>query len=414
MEKKSEFYGRHEKQLRQLLKQIREELLQENIPFWQERILDETYPGYLNCFDRRGRLEDDRKPGWFVGRTMYLFAALYNHIEPKEEWREIAKAGREFMKGSFYLGDGRFAHMMSRSGEVLEGATSIFTDHFAVKGLYEYIVACKEQAAEQDIAFARLLSETLFGNVRRPDVLQAEGIEPGWQKHAINFMTLLVALESRAVFGNLYDDILQDCVKKSLYEFANDEYKAPFEYIGADGKPKPEGEGRLIDAGHTMESLWFSMRAGRECGHTTYIKRAETILDWVIARCYDETYGGFYQHVDVEKTIPQQRFLVNDYAGIPAAWDDKIWWVQAEGLNALAMSALYNENERHYAYFLKLYDYVQNYFRDREVGEWYSILKRDGAVRSDKKGFELKGPYHVPRCLMQLTVLLKDYLSQAQ
>lgn len=146
----------------------------------------------------------------------------------------------------------------------------------------------------------------------------------------------------------------------------------------------------------------------------TYIKRAETILDWVIARCYDETYGGFYQHVDVEKTIPQQRFLVNDYAGIPAAWDDKIWWVQAEGLNALAMSALYNENERHYTYFLKLYDYVQNYFRDREFGEWYSILKRDGAVRSDKKGFELKGPYHVPRCLMQLTVVLKDYLSQAQ
>ena len=68
MEKKSEFYRRHEKQLRQLLKQIQEELLQENIPFWQERILDETYPGYLNCFDRRGRLEDDRKPGWFVGR----------------------------------------------------------------------------------------------------------------------------------------------------------------------------------------------------------------------------------------------------------------------------------------------------------------------------------------------------------
>lgn len=192
--------------------------------------------------------------------------------------------------------------------------------------------------------------------------------------------------------------------------FANDEYKAPFEYIGTDGKPRLEGEGRLIDAGHTMESLWFSMRAGKECGCAAYIKRAETVLDWVIARCYDEEYGGFYQHVDVDTLIPQQRFLVNDYAGIPAAWDDKIWWVQAEGLNALAMSALYNENEKHFTYFLKLYDYVQNCFRDKEFGEWYSILKRDGSIRSDKKGFELKGPYHVPRCLMQLTVLLEAYL----
>lgn len=414
MEKKSEFYTKHEKQLRQLLVKIREELLQENIPFWQERILDEKYPGYLNCFDCRGNLEDTRKPGWFVGRTMYLFAALYNRIEPREEWRGIAKGGRDFMKGSFYLGDGRFARMMSRDGRVLEGAASIFTDHFAVKGLYEYICTGKEQPGEQDVAFARLLSERLFENVKKPAVLQAEGIGPGWQKHAVNFMTLLVALESRSVFGNQYDDILHDCVKKSLYAFANDEYKAPFEYIGADGKPKLEGEGRLIDAGHTMESLWFSMRAGKECGCEAYIKRAETVLDWVIARCYDEEHGGFYQHVDVDETVPQQRFLINDYAGIPAAWDDKIWWVQAEGLNALAMSALYNENERHFTYFLKLYDYVQNYFRDREFGEWYSILKRDGAVRSDKKGFELKGPYHVPRCLMQLTILLEAYLSRTQ
>ncbi len=410
MEKKSEFYRKHEKQLHQLLIQIRGELLEDNIPFWQERILDDQYPGYLNCFDRQGRLEDTRKPGWFVGRTMYMFAALYNQIEPREEWQEIARAGRDFMKGSFYLGDGRFARMMSRDGRVLEGAGSIFTDHFAVKGLYEYIRTCREHEKEQDVAFARLLSDQLFKNVQKPDVLQAEGIEPGWQKHAINFMTLLVALESRAVFGNQYDDILHDCVKKSLYMFANDEYKAPFEYIGTDGKPRLEGEGRLIDAGHTMESLWFSMRAGKECGCAAYIKRAETVLDWVIARCYDEEYGGFYQHVDVDTLIPQQRFLVNDYAGIPAAWDDKIWWVQAEGLNALAMSALYNENEKHFTYFLKLYDYVQNCFRDKEFGEWYSILKRDGSIRSDKKGFELKGPYHVPRCLMQLTVLLEAYL----
>ena len=31
---------------------------------------------------------------------------------------------------------------------------------------------------------------------------------------------------------------------------------------------------------------------------------------------------------------------------------------------------------------------------------------------SDYKGFELKGPYHVPRCLMQLVTLLEEYLEQ--
>ena len=75
------------------------------------------------------------------------------------------------------------------------------------------------------------------------------------------------------------------------------------------------------------------------------------------------------------------------------------------------MSALYNENERHYDYFLKMYDYVQMYFRDKKYGEWYSILKRDGTLKWDDKGSELKGAYHVPRCLMQLTVLIKEYLQ---
>lgn len=410
MERKSEFYIRHEKELRRLLRKVREELLCETIPFWENRVVDREYPGYLNCFDRRGCLYDDRKPGWFVGRTMYTFAALYNTIERREEWLDIARTGRAFMDGGFYAGGGRFRQMMSREGRVLKGTVSIFTDHFAVKGLYEYVKACPEEERQKEKESAGRLSDALFRNVEDPKVLASENIPPGFQKHAVNFMTLLVALESRDLFGQRYGEILKKCVEKSLYEFASDAYEAPFEYIGTDGKPKPEGEGRLIDPGHTMEAMWFSMKAGKKCGNTEYGRRAVRILDWVIDRCYDEEYGGFYQHVDLDGAL-EERFRTNDYAGIPAAWDDKIWWVQAECLYALAMSALDHENERHYAYFLKMYDYIQTYLRDKEYGEWYSILKRDGTVRSDYKGFELKGPYHVPRCLMQLAVLIEEYLQ---
>lgn len=411
MEEKSEFYLKHEKELICLLKKVKEELLFETVPFWEKRVVDKEYSGYLNCFDRQGNLIDSKKPGWFVGRTMYTFAALYNTIEKREEWLDIARIGRAFMDSSFYAGKGRFQQMMSREGKVINGPVSIFTDHFAVKGLYEYMKACPEEIKLKDKELAEKLSDRLFENVKDPKVLASEGVPSGYQKHAINFMTLLVALESRELFGNKYEKILNNCVEKSLYQFASDAYEAPFEYIGTDGKPKPEGEGRLIDPGHTMEAMWFSMRAGKECGNTEYGKRAMKILDWVIERCYDEEYGGFYQHVDLDGVL-EKRFLVNSYAGIPAAWDDKIWWVQAEGLYALGMSALYHENEKHFTYFMKMYDYIQKYFRDNEYGEWYGILKKDGSVVSDDKGFELKGPYHVPRCLMQLVTLLEEYLGQ--
>lgn len=90
MEGKSEFYTRHEKELTILLKKIKEELLYEVIPFWEKRVVDETYPGYLNYFDRGGNLFDTKKPGWFVGRTMYTFAAFYNTIWQNEKWMDIA------------------------------------------------------------------------------------------------------------------------------------------------------------------------------------------------------------------------------------------------------------------------------------------------------------------------------------
>lgn len=408
---KTEFYSQHKRELEQIRDEVRAQLLDDVIPFWEKRVVDRECGGYYNCFDREGQLYDTTKQGWFVGRNLYTFSALYNHMETRKEWLEIAQAGRNYMDTSFYAGDGRFNQELDRDGKVIAGTTSIFTDHFAVKGLYEYIRAASKTEDEKEMMFAKTLSDELFCHVKEQDVIRGEGIADGWQKHAVNFMNLIVALESRPLFGNAYEDIIRTCVHKSLYEFANDKYEAPFENIRSDGTPCLEGAGRIVDAGHTMESLWFCMRAGLEFHEPAWIERAGHVMDWVIARCYDETYGGFVQHVDVERSCPEKEFLSTDYHGIPVGWDDKIWWVQAEALFALLMSSILNENERHFTYFKKLYGYVEQYFRDRDYGEWYAVLHREGSVLCDKKGFALKGAYHIPRCLMQTVTLLDWYLT---
>jgi N-acylglucosamine 2-epimerase len=153
------------------------------------------------------------------------------------------------------------------------------------------------------------------------------------------------------------------------------------------------------------------MREGYERHDAAIIKRASELVDWVIDRAWDEEYGGFYQHVDIFDTIPEKPFLNSRYIDIDVGWADKIWWVQAEALYALALSALLTGNERHFQYFLKLHQFCKDYFSDPVYGEWYSVLKRDASVLSDRKGFELKGPYHVPRCAMQLTILFERYMN---
>lgn len=411
MEQRSAFHKKHRAELERLLKTFEEELLEDVAPFWTQRVEDRQYGGYLTCFDREGVLTDTRKPGWFVGRTLYTFSLLCNAMGPRPEWLHLAQVGRDVLDTPFSRGDGRFNQMMSREGKVLEGFTSIFTDHFAVKGLYEYMEAAGKAADPAERALARRWTDRLFKDVQDPEVLRMEGVPAGMRKHAINFMTLAVALESHKIFENDYNDVLRQCVHRSLYEFASDAYEAPFEYVQANGEPRLEGVGRIIDPGHTMESLWFSIHAADRTGDTGDIARASAILDWVLARAYDKEYGGFYQHVDVDGRVPPDSWRTTRYGPYTADWTDKIWWVQAEGLYTLAASALYTENERHWRYFLAMADYVQSAFRDRKYGEWFAILHRDGSLLADCKGFELKGPYHVPRCLVNLCVLLRRYLA---
>lgn len=399
------FREQHSREFQEYEARYRELLFQNLIPFWQERMEDKLYGGCFNYFNRKGELTCTDKPGWFAGRNLYFFSALCNTFGSRQDWMHMADQCYHFLRTHGLTENGRFHFMLDRSGKVLQGPVSIHTDHFAVKGIIEYLAAQGPQASAEEISFAQALADRLFENTQDAKLLAMEGIPEGFQKHSINFMNLITALESRKVFGTRYEEILRRAIEKSLHEFASDSYHAAFEYIGLDCHPKVEQVGRIMDAGHCMESLWFSMEAGRMLGRPEYSKRAEEVLDWVIERCWDSEYGGFFAFVDVLTGVPEPEQQDESYGRFSVKWSDKVWWVQAEALVALAASAVYNENETHWLYFKRLHQYVTTYFMDSEYGEWYTLLTRDGHVLIDEKGSELKGPYHVPRCAMQLIKL---------
>lgn len=402
------FKQNHLGQIKSLATYYRRHLLEDIMPFWDERVVDRQFGGYLNGFDRFGNSNDYRKYGWFVGRNIYTYSALYNHIEKKQEWLKTALAGYDFLVNKALRSDYRVNFLMERDGTVITAANSIFTDHFAVKGLFEYIAATKDCDA---VSLAKKMYEALLKNIRDEQVLVSACPDRRFRKHAVNFLNLLVGIEGKHLFPELSTPLIEDSLNASLYLFASDREKAPLEYILRSGKPFLEGIGRVVDPGHTLESLWFSMREGMERSDFRIAGRAAEVIDWTIERGWDEEYGGFYQNVDVISGTPDKQHQWNQYPDTMAHWQDKIWWVQAEGLYTLALSALLNSNERHFEYFLKLHDFCKGCFVDKEYGEWYSILNRDGSIRSDYKGSGSKGPYHVPRCVMQLMLLFERYAA---
>ena len=58
-------------------------------------------------------------------------------------------------------------------------------------------------------------------------------------------------------------------------------------------------------------------------------------------------------------------------------------------------------------WFETIQEYTWEKFPDREKGEWFGYLRRDGSVQVDLKGNHYKGPFHIPRFLMKTYKLLE-------
>ena len=72
--------------IEKLISVYRDGLLKNTMPFWQQHAVDREYGGFLTFLDADGTIVGTDKPMWVAGRITWLFAQLYNNVEPREEW----------------------------------------------------------------------------------------------------------------------------------------------------------------------------------------------------------------------------------------------------------------------------------------------------------------------------------------
>jgi N-acylglucosamine 2-epimerase len=77
--------------------QYKTELLDSILPFWMKHSVDQQNGGFFTCLDQFGQVYDTDKFIWLQGRQVWCFAYMYNNIEKKQEWLDIAKHGADFL-----------------------------------------------------------------------------------------------------------------------------------------------------------------------------------------------------------------------------------------------------------------------------------------------------------------------------
>lgn len=367
------------------------------LPFWLANGLDRKHGGVYTCLDREGRLMDSTKSVWFQGRFGFVAAYAYNQMERNPEWLEASKSCIDFIEAHCVDADGHMYFEVAADGTPLRKRRYVFSECFAAIAMSEYAIASgdkryAEKALELFKRIQRFLATPGFLEPKYLPALQARG-------HSITMILINTASRIRAA---IEDPVLNTQIDESLDAirryFIHPEFKALLEMVGPEGEFIDTCNGRLINPGHCIETAWFILEEARHRGWDKDLTdMALQILDWSWQWGWDEQYGGIINFRDC-RNLP-----VQDYSQ-----DMKFWWPQTEAIIATLYAYQATKDEKYLAMHKQISDWTYAHFPDREHGEWYGYLHRDGTVAQPAKGNIFKGPFHIPRMMIRSYSLCND------
>jgi N-acylglucosamine 2-epimerase len=372
-------------------------LFDDVIPFWLSHSLDREYGGYLTCLDRDGSVLNTDKSMWFQGRGTWLFSRLCNALQPRDEWLDAAKCGFDFLVRYGFDTDSRMFYTVTRDGRPLRKRRYLFTETFGIIACAEYARATGDAQA---LRRARDTYRLVVDLYRTPGAL-APKVFPQTRvtrSHAVPMILLATTQVLRQADSDpLYTQVIDDSLDQILNHFLKRDERALFETVGPNGERLDSPDGRCLNPGHAIETAWFIMQEGRYRNDPSLVQGALDILNWSLERGWDKEYGGILSFVDVEGRSPEQ-----------IEWDMKLWWPHTEALCASLLAHHLTGEARYLEWYEKVHAWAFGHFPDPEFGEWFGYLHRDGSVSLPVKGSMWKGPFHLPRALLQCLELLEE------
>lgn len=373
----------------ELIATYRDGLLNDTLPFWTKHCVDREHGGFTMSLDRDGTVIDTDKGVWQQGRFTWLLGELYNNVEPRDEWLELAKHGARFMdEHCFDPVDSRMWFHVTREGKPIRKRRYAFSESFAAIAYGELAKATGDEqyADKAKTAFRRFIDHNL----------DPQGVEPKFtdtrRSRGLGFpmITIVTAQELRESIGLADADDLIDRSVDDIRRFhLKEDIQCVMETVSTDGDLIDHFDGRTLNPGHAIEGAWFIMLEGKLRSDPGLVQTGRQMLDWMWERGWDKELGGMLYFVDV-KGLPVQEY-----------WHDmKFWWPQNETVIATLLAYTLTGEQKYADWHRQIHDWSHQHFPDQDHGEWFGYLHRDGGVSSALKGNLWKGPFHMPR--MQL------------
>jgi N-acylglucosamine 2-epimerase len=372
------------------------QLLTNTVPFWFPRSIDQEHEGYLFMRDQDGSLIDDDKAVWIQGRAAWLLSTLYNTVEPRKAWLDGAKSGINFLNKHCFDTDGQMFFHVTRDGRPIRKRRYYFSETFAVIANAAYAKASgDEEAAEK----ARYLFGKCIEYATTPGLFPPKfsGTRPA-KGIGVPIIMMNTAQQLRETIGDpRCDEWITKWIEEVKNDFVKDDIRCVMEQVSPDGAIIDHIDGRTLNPGHAIEGAWFILHEAKHRNNDPeLIQLGCKMLDYMWERGWDKEHGGILYFKDVYDK-PVQEY-----------WHDmKFWWPQNEAIIATLLAYTLTGDEKYAQWHKLVHDYAYEKFHDKEHGEWFGYLHKDGSVAQTAKGNLFKGPFHLPRQEWYCMQLLK-------
>lgn len=379
----------------------RDTLLLDSIPFWLEHGMDRKHGGIMTALDRDGEVVDTDKSVWFQGRAGWMFATLFNTVEPRAGWLAAAKSCIDFMRKHGFAKNGKMYFTVTRKGKPLRMRRYVFSECFAAIAFVAYAKATGDKSAAKDAiktftTFLRYNTKPgLIAPKVDPTTRPMKGLSP-------LMMTIATAQEVRAnlgdvkVLGKTCTQWIDGAITEIRRDFLKPKLKALMETVGPNGEIYDHFDGRMLNPGHAIECAWFILHEAKLRGDAKLKQVGLNILDWMWERGWDQKHGGILYFRDVYGK-PVQEY-----------WHDmKFWWPHNEAIIATLLAYQMTGDQKYARMHKLVHDWSFKHFSDPGHPDWFGYLHRDGEPSNTLKGSMWKGPFHFPRMLWYCWKLLE-------
>lgn len=379
---------------------LRDQLLNNIIPFWRRHAIDPA-GGINTCIRDDGSIVNRDKWLWSQWRAVWVFSRLYNQIERRGEWLEIAKQIYRFVtRHGWDDATPGWVLRLSGDGEVQAGCESIYVDGFAMYGMTELFLATRDAEVER---WLRKTSDAVLHRLnttphdRTPHFPYP--IPSGARVHGLPMMFSLCFWEAgRALNEPRYCDAAVAMQRDVFTNFYRRDRDLILERISADNSEYPPNLGTAVVPGHVIEDMWFQIHIARDRNDQATIDTAIRLMRRHLELGWDDEFGGILLAIDADGRAD-------------VGWnfaDTKLWWPHTEAMYGLLLAHEFSAQPWCLEWYRKVHDYAFSHYPVKEHGEWTQKLDRHGRPFTQTVALPVKDPFHLPRALiLSLDVLAR-------